>query len=198
MISLSGFGYEWSDTIKNKLSISISPHHLIELYHGPSFNVGVEYAITKNFSAYSEYGYYLQSVNWSDYLDLKGFSLIQEFKFFYFDQAYLSFQLMYGKQNYWKNDSIIGGQTLFYENRKDFFDFSIRFGKNMLFKNRFLVNPYAGLGVRTHKLQCSLSESETNNRILGDWNNPKNWIQACGRKTYLKLQVGLRIGYRIF
>ena len=192
------YGHERNDTIKNKLSVSISPHHLLEFYHGPSINGGCEYVITNNFSGYSEYGFYVPNIIWSDYSNLKGFSLVQEFKFFYLDHNYVSFQFMYGRQNYWKNDSILGGQKLFYENKKEFLDLSIRFGKNIMFGKRFLVNPYLGLGIRTHRLQCSLSEDESNSRILGDWNNPKSWIQKCGNNTYLKAQVGFRIGYRIF
>ena len=197
IISFSAVSQNDSSFVKNKLSFSVSPHHILELYHGPSINAGIEYAVTNHFSFYSECGHFIPNLLWSDYYDLKGFSFSQEFKAFYNDDNYISFQVIYGKQEYWKEDSLTDGTMLYYDNKKEFLDLSFRYGKNMVFKNRLFINPYIGLGIRTHRLNCSLAESVAASRLLGNWNNPKNWIHGPGSKTYLKAQLGIRIGFRI-
>ncbi len=191
------FSQKDSLDVNNKLSFSISPHHLLELYHGTSINGGCEYQINKRFSLDTEFGYYFSSAV-SDYIALKGFTLTQGIKYYFDNPTYFEFQTIYGYQDYWRNDSILNDSKMSYQNQKKFLDFSFRYGKRFMFRNRFIFNPYIGVGIRIHNLSSTLLTWQMNNRVLGDWNNPKTWIHEAGTKTYLKVHLGFKFGIRIF
>ena len=197
-----------TDFDDKRLTVLTAPLSVLDFYNGPTINLGAEIKLKNNISSYSSFHLHLSDLGISDNMNHTGFQFDQAFRYYLnkdnkINGSYLSVILSYSKQSYSRNDSIslselpIDNYRKTYDLEKVFYGLNINYGKDVIKKKRLVLNIYAGLGLRFNSVECNISELEANNRYLGDWNNPKNWIHKCGTHVIPNFNLGFRIGYRI-
>jgi hypothetical protein len=209
LFSNLAFGQK-DNVIDCKLSIKTSPLNLIDPWEGSLVTLGAELKLLNNIASYTELGMYFSNFNVSSSLkNNKGFMLKEAIKFYLNGEKqtindYISLEFCYSQQSYNRTDSIdLSANKLgprFAKNytvSRNFPGIAFQYGTLLVKRKRLIVDIYTGLGIRYNHVTCDLTDNEAKNRELGDWNNPNNWIQKCGKNIIPKFTCGVKIGYRI-
>ena len=190
------------DTVDIKVCIKIAPLALYDIYSGMSPRIGVEYKLKKTFALYNEIGTYISGPN--SMQNNKGILTKIEFKKYLNRNnlnsgTYLSAELFYKHQSFRMIDSI--SVTTKYEKEfnvtKDVGCFTIKYGKLFVFKYNFIVDAFAGFGLRYKVSRSTLTEEENKHFIPnGDYgfNVPVN---EAGRYFYPNIDLGVKIGFSV-
>ena len=190
------------DTINNKICIKLAPLAYLDIYSGMSPRIGIEFKVKNTFAIYNEIGTYISGSN-SMQVNKGILTKIEFKKYFNYDALtsgnYVSAELFYKHQSFRMTDSIFV-KTKYekeYSVTKDVSCLTIKYGKLYLYKYRFIVDIFVGLGLR-YKNSTSTLTSEENKHIVpvGDY-HLNLFVSEAGKFFYPNFDAGVKIGYRI-
>lgn len=202
------------DTIQLKrIGITTSPLSLGKAMKGPNFNLGVDYHLKPNLVIYLEAGIhrpFMGEIFPNLWIGIKGYYVKQESRLLTHQvqqkrallNHYLGAELMFGKQRYTREDSIVDfGDTsnyaLKYFNERTYGSLVVNQWLQWVFRSNIEISINLGVGLRINDVENDISEIESRHRDLGDWTVPAHYIQKKDLSYSLKLNFGFRIGYRI-
>jgi hypothetical protein len=61
----------------------------------------------------------------------------------------------------------------------------------------FVLEIFAGIGVRYNSIDCTLTDEEASHRDLGDWTVPTNNILRKGDHLIPRFNLGIKIGFAL-
>jgi hypothetical protein len=200
-----------SDFLDNKFCIKMAPLAIFDAYNGSALRIGIEKKIYQNHAAYLEFGTYLPL--WRPYsadnANTKGVIGSLEYKYYmnkiaFTSDLYFSAELFYKYQSYSAADSIDSNPDYLkkYDVSKNVASLNFKVGRLTVFKKGikgFIVDLFAGTGVRIKNVSNTLSDFENNNMIgIGDYDiNKQNNLGTGGWTIVPNLLVGIKIGYRL-
>lgn len=199
----SVFSYGQGAIIDNKLALKIAPLSILDIYGGSSTRIGVEYKLKNNYSLYNEIGTYFPYANGMH--NNRGFLTKIEFKAYLNKQGltinkYISAELFYKQQSYYTYDSIATSTNTYI---KDYFVskkvgcFTVKYGMLTIYKSRFVLDGFIGIGVRYKIAENTLNNNENKN-IVSEGSYQTNILKnKSGTFTDLNFDMGLKIGYRL-
>jgi hypothetical protein len=190
-------------TLLPRFWVKTNPMLLLDFYNMPQINAGFEVRLLPRLALNSELGRYYRGVH--------GVHVKEELK--WLREAgksrrigYYSIELCFGNFSMFRKDSIevqINGTTnanyqKTYSTSRAFYGVQFYMGVVKNFKCGFVIEGYAGAGLRLNKVRADLTAYEERNRMLGDSAVPANWIFKTGDHIIPKFSLGVKIGYRIF
>lgn len=199
--------------VHHRLSAGLSPFALIDVNDGPALKLRVEYK-TPGRMAYAidvkNYFYLPRNTGWVNKTQISGYSLSPIVKF-YFDRdgqpqrnsnRFLSLWYTYKKQAYTHSDSVVANTNHIYKSfrmRQEVNTFCIAYGQTSpLWYGRFLLEWYAGVGIRFISSSSDLSAGE---RVYDyhDWTVDLTSYPntAQGKVIYPTLALGLVLSYKL-
>ena len=195
--------------LKEKISITLSPLSLIDIFDGSSLRIGAEKQLSKNVSAHFEPGFYLGNVNVYK-RNPKGFLYkvginycinrdLDEDSF-----KYIGIEYQYKNQDYEYVDSFAVNTVRFekqYKMNRKMNCISLKYGVKYNSDGHFYSDMFLGLGVRFMNSTNNLSQQENDGLLSGEENGSTqadSILTPIGNYGTINFIFGFKIGYRIF
>lgn len=176
---------------QNRLFVKVIPTSLHVPYVGRSLRVSCEYRIKEYFSIENEFGFFFDNS--------KGYIAKFEFKY-YFDKPneglYCSGELYYKNQNYSTSDNF-GNELKEYTVNKNIECLTIKWGNLRVFKYGFIVEPYAGIGIRFQQNRNSLSATDNLSMEATTDYGPNIILNQARNRVYPNITAGIKVGLRL-
>ena len=194
-----------------KIFVAISPLSVIDYKDGSSFRPSIEFRAKNSYSFAFESGIYLNSFsNFFSYkANVNGFLFKPTLKYYFKphknkSSSYIGVEYQFKSQKYDLNDSIKINGVIF---QKDYFlkrrvnCLSVKYGQVKLIKKKFLMEWFAGIGIRFLSSSSSLTNVEYEGILRGEkyYNNTGGGYTAriIGDKILPNFVLGLKFGYKI-
>ena len=191
-----------NDSIKDRIILKLSPLPIIDLFNSPSLRLGPEIKINDKLSFSAEYGMYLPT--FVGLKNITGQTIKVELKKYIRDnhagsKAYCSLEYFYKDNAYDVTDTIT--ETPKYAKTHRYHKYnnclSIKFGVLSFKKKNFIVEYYAGVGVKYKNVNSGLTSDEFSKTIKST--DPygqmvSNYRDEVGKIYRLYIDVGFKIG----
>jgi hypothetical protein len=195
----------------NRFSLKLTPLALLDIYGGNSFRIGTEFKLKNNIAASLEYGTYFSYSAKGFFEPLKigtrGNILRAEVKYYRNNDklctgGFFSLEYLYKNISFDYIDSISIAPKPTYEKRytiyKEISCLTFKVGELNVYKNHFVVEWYAGLGLRFYTCgHNTLTEEERNGLLTGEFHG--GLIGDAQRVNAFKilpnLSLGIKVGY---
>jgi hypothetical protein len=196
------FSQEYSD---GKLSVSVAPLSLIDIFDGASYRLGAEAKIYSHWAIAVEAGGYLKYLPVAK-MNPEGYVVKPCLKFYFTPEAsgkYIAFEYQYKDQRYDVKDSLEVNDFRFekqYQMKRKMNCFSLKYGQVEDLGEHFFIEWYAGIGIRYMNSRSSLTREEEDAILDGEENGStmtKNLVRIIGDLVYPNFIVGMKIGLRI-
>lgn len=188
--------------VNNRFNVRIAPLSLIDFYNGSSYKIGFEVQPISRFAITGDFGGYFRDFNfWKNHsgynIDiglryyLNRHSLNQRF--------YLGINYFYKDQGFDYHDSIQTALPYYtdYRTQKYVTCVNINFGWLKIYKERFILDLYAGIGVRHKKVHSTLTLQELDKGKEYSDSQSLYFLVTPGKFIYPNINIGMRIGLRI-
>lgn len=197
-----------NDSVPNippaKLVVKLAPLSLVPVYINPCVKAGVEYRFNNPMALYGEVGSFIYSA--------KGFTSKLEFKYYLRESIYrarecnyISAELYYKREAYDTYDTItpdpVDGEVGFPKTEYSVFKqvqcFTVKYGVMQVYRRGFVLDFYAGLGIRFKQATNTLSAEDNANMPATSDYGPNLFINKAGNFIYPNFDAGVKIGWRI-
>jgi hypothetical protein len=179
--------------VDNRFCINTAPLSFIDVFGGNSYRIGLEYKLYKNIAHSIEIGKYFNYSAKGFFTPLKinpqGFIIRTSLKYYLNKKSrtvgdYLSIEYLY------KNITI----------HKEISAVTIKYGSTKIFKNRFVIDLYAGIGARFFTKGYSTLTPEEEAGVLTGENHDD--LVGGGQRVYKdfwipNLNAGIKLGFRV-
>jgi uncharacterized protein DUF3575 len=191
----------------NKIVITFAPLALADIFDGPSCRLGAELKVRRNISCAVEGGGYLKYVDVNK-INTKGFLIKPTVKYYLNKNSriggrYLALEYMFKDQDYDFEDSMATGEIHFerqYAMKRTVNTLSVKYGDLINYGQYFILEWYAGIGVRHIRSKSALTKEEENMILSGSEYGcllSEDFIRKTGTMVYPNFLIGLKIGLRI-
>lgn len=204
LLFLSSLIHGQSDsTVNNRLNVRIAPISLIDFYNGSCYKIGFEVQPLPRFSITSDFGGYFRNFNvWKNF---SGFNIDIGLRYYLNrysvkQRHYLSLNYFYKDQGFNYHDSILTIPAYYqdYRTQKYVTCVNVNFGWLKIYKKRIVLDLFAGLGIRYKKVNSTIDIQEIKKgKEYGD-SQSLYFLVTPGRFLYPNINMGMRIGLRIF
>lgn len=199
--------------LDNKFWINTAPLSLIDVFGGNSYRIGIEYKLYKNITNSIEFGKYFNYAKTGFLYLLKinsqGYIVRASLKYYLNKNKlavgnYLSIEYLYKNITFDYIDSILIKPNPTYAKQytihKEISAVTVKYGLVKIYKSRFVIDLYAGVGVRYFsKGYFTLTPEEEEGLLAGE--NHGDWVGAGQRATgdfwIPNVNAGIKIGFRI-
>lgn len=207
---LTSFSFSQNNSLKNeKLSFTISPLSLIDIFDGSSLRLGIEKQISSNFSSHIESGFYLGNLNVykrnpKGYLYKLGLNYTIKKNVDEKTATYLGVEYQYKDQDYEYVDSFAVKTVRFekqYKMNRKMNCFSLKIGSKPLLLEKMYVDMFVGLGIRFMNSTNNLTQEEKDGLLNGEENGSTqadSFLNPIGKYGTINFIFGFKFGYRIF
>lgn len=189
--------------------IALSPLSLINYTDGSSLRITIERKAFKHFTVSSEIGFYISWGNNFGYKNDPGGFIVKPCLKYYlknehnFNSLYIAIEYQYKTQKYSLADSIQMNNSPTYAKsysmKRKINCISVKLGNFKTIKNRFVVEWYAGLGVRFFQSVTNLSAPEYDNILRGEqYGNSTSagyFARTIGQHVYPNITLGIKTGF---
>ncbi len=189
--------------ITNRLNVRMAPLSFIDFYSGSCYKLGFEVRTFRQFSITGDFGGYFR--NFNGFKNFSGYNVDIGLRY-YLNKNYIN-QRFYLMLNYfYKNQGFdftyfvqeeTANKTEF-RTQKYVTCMNVNFGWLKLYKNRFVLDLFAGIGVRYKKVNSTLSEQKFQTGNVYSDSQSLFFVLTPGKFIYPNINVGLRIGLRLF
>lgn len=194
-----------------RLWIKTNPLDYVLGYNGKIANLAIECRLAPNYFLGSELGFYYSLSNSSETFDNnRGLRIKEEFKRYSRVNSgkwsgYYSLELAYGNHSFDRTDSLaystppntIESYTKTYHVSKEFYGLLVQRGFVRQYKSGFMLELYAGLGLRYNQVKSNLSADELDHRSFGDSTLPFDLSLQEGKHVVPRINAGVKVGIRI-
>jgi hypothetical protein len=199
--------------VDNRFCINTAPLSFIDVFGGNSYRIGLEYKLYKNIAHSIEIGKYFNYSAKGFFTPLKinpqGFIIRTSLKYYLNKKSrtvgdYLSIEYLYKNITFDYLDSIrIKPNPVFqkqYTIHKEISAVTIKYGSTKIFKNRFVIDLYAGIGARFFTKGYSTLTPEEEAGVLTGENHDD--LVGGGQRVYKdfwipNLNAGIKLGFRV-
>ncbi|NML22807.1 DUF3575 domain-containing protein [Pseudoflavitalea sp. G-6-1-2] len=199
-----------ADSIDNKLFVALSPAGLIDIFDYPSLRISAEAKIYRNLSFSVEQVLYPINSFKMHKANVSGYAVKPAIKVYLNKKGiiggkYIALEYQYKQQAYDLSDSIkfYGGAPFpkDYQMTRYINCINVKYGELTQLHKRWIIEWFAGVGIRSTNSMSSLSEQEYN-RIIKDEEHknslgPGGFVREIGLRSYPNITLGFKIGYRI-
>jgi len=190
----------------SRFCVEIAPLSWLINLEGYSYQIGGEYKLSNNFSAYVAGAGYFPEGDGDRCTDLKGYNGRIEIKYYLNREVngyYFSIEGMHKKEEFNWQDSIhfaIPYLTT-YRVFKDVSCLTLKFGCQFLHKSRIVIDLYTGLGIRFKNIMTTLTSQQANALNSSDDNQYDSdeipFFAWPGKSILPNIEAGFKIGYQI-
>ncbi|WP_196887386.1 hypothetical protein [Aureivirga sp. CE67] len=204
------YAQEEEDFDNPRMMVKLSPLSLIDIFDNPSLRLGSEINVYKNVSLEIEAGTYFKDI-YVHKLNGEGYLFKPSIKLYTYKgtdersdkcMSYLSLEYMNKFQRYNVKDSIsINGYDYQkkYQLRRKVDAFSLKAGTVYIFKKRFVLEFYGGVGIRFSSTKSDISQIELDNIIPEfDESTPDTYAKNIGNCSSINMILGIKVGYVLF
>lgn len=188
--------------INNRFNIRIAPLSLIDFYNGSSYKLGFEAQPIKRFSITGDFGGYFKQFNARK--NYTGFNIDLGIRYYLnrnkLNQGnYLSINYFYKDQGFDYHDSIQANPVYYseYRTQKYVTCVNINYGWLKIYKNRLVIDFFAGIGIRYKKVNTTLALQELEKGQEYSDSQSLYFLVTPGKFIYPNINLGMRIGLRI-
>lgn len=207
VLLLSSLDPLWSQEEKKQKTylITLSPLALADVFDGASVRPGFEMQLNNRFSAGMETGFYLPYLN-ATKIKPKGFVFKPMLRYWLHpkkENNYIALEYMFKQQDYRFKDSLEISENRFekqYSMKRHVHALSVRYGRMKQLGKNFVLDCYAGIGIRHIHSSSDLSPAESDAILSGssgDCPLQQDILRITGSHLYPNFLLGVRIGYRL-
>ena len=207
LLLLSSLNPLWSqeEQKQKRHLITLSPLALADVFDGASIRPGFEMQLNNRFSTGLETGFYVPYLN-ATKIKPKGFVIKPMLRYWLQPEKennYLAVEYMFKQQDYQYKDSLEISENRYekkYSMKRHIHALSIRYGRMKQLGKNFVLDCYAGIGIRHIRSTSDLTPIESDailSGIDGDCPLQQDILRITGRHLYPNFLLGVRIGYRL-
>ncbi|AEV97229.1 hypothetical protein A4D02_17310 [Niastella koreensis] len=205
--SFGQYGYE---NVDNKFYVSLSPFALIDALDYPSLRISTDVKVYKHFSISVEGALYslLRTAFYKE--NVTGFAIKPCIKYYFNRQKimnglFIALEYQYKQEHYHLSDTIVSAGNGYYKTygmTRYINCVNIKMGEVENFRKRWILEWFAGIGIRYFNSFTDLSDQEYDGIIYNEKyaNTSMTGIQVreVGHHTYPNITLGLKLGYRLW
>lgn len=189
-------------SVNNRFSIKIAPLSLVDFYNGSSYKIGFEVQPISRFSVTADFGGYFRNFNaWKNY---SGYNIDVGLRYYLNSHSvnqryYLGLNYFYKNQGFDYHDSIQASPSYYtdYRTQKYVTCININFGWLKIYKTRFILDLFAGIGIRYKNVNSTLTLQELEKGKEYSNSQSLYFLVTPGKFIYPNVNLGMRIGLRI-
>ncbi len=183
------------------MALQIAPLALLDFNNGSCYKLGTEIRLTKSFYVSADGGGYFR--NFNSLKNMKGGNLDFRLKYrFPHSNSLISISYFYKKQSFEYHDAYVEEPDIpiTVYTRKIVNCISLNYEYKLVNNYRgIVVSAYAGLGIRFRDVKSSFETHHDFDRLVKGGDSQSLYLVLIpGEKTWLNLNLGLRVGCYLF
>ena len=203
LLSLGTAMHGQSDSsFTNRLILKVAPLSLIDFYSGSSYKFGFEIKPISQLSITGDFGGYFRNFNvWKNY---SGYNIDLGVRYYLKknslnERYYLGVNYFYKNQGFDYHDTIQSNIEYYtdYRTQKEVTCANVNFGWLKNYRQRLVIDLFAGIGMRYKKVDSTLTIEELEKGKEYADSQSLYFLVTPGKFIYPNINVGMRIGLRI-